>query len=107
MCTKEDVQKIVAESECRQQELLQKSHVAVAGTISNFGADIKELHKLLEEHISRTEGDTEMRQIMKDVAESYKAFAQLGKITKWLASIALSLGAVYLFFEKIISHFAK
>lgn len=106
MCTADEVKKIVAESECRQQDKLEKSHIAIAGTISNFGADVKELRVLVEEHIKRTEGDTDMRDIMKDVADSYRAFIQLGKMTKWLASVALSLGALYIFFGHIIKYFA-
>jgi hypothetical protein len=48
MCTKEEVQAIVTESEKRQNEKMERSHTAIAGTISDFGAELKETNAKIE-----------------------------------------------------------
>ena len=116
MCSKEDVEKIVAESECRSQDRLERSHTALAGTISNFGAEITEMKKILKDH---TENETEYQTMiqshlqdtkktlenlahlseddvkaLKDIAQGYAGMGAVRKLIIGLASIVLAIGAV-------------
>lgn len=73
MCTKEEVQKIVTESECRQQDKLEKSHQAIASTISNFGADFKERLDVLDEKLTESVID---RNSIHDTLENAKELSE-------------------------------
>jgi N12 class adenine-specific DNA methylase len=114
MCTKEEVQSIASETEDRMVAYVNKSHQGLATSISGFGNDLNSMRhdmraliEKLDAHIEQSELRTEQMQVLKDVAESYKAFQRVGSFTKWSASVAISLGGMYIFFEQIIKHLAS
>lgn len=55
MCSKEDVQVECQEIERRIEAKLERSHMAIAQTISNVGADVKTLKQHLKIHVEKEE----------------------------------------------------
>jgi len=55
MCSKEDVQVECQEIERRIEAKLERSHQAIAQTISNVGADVKTLKEHLKTHVEKEE----------------------------------------------------
>lgn len=103
MCSKEDVQKIVEDSEKRMeaklvaledkwQTELEKSHTAVAGSVSDLGAEFKQVaahfQKIAEkwEHIEADD--------LRLVISSYNGLTTVKNIITGTATVIISISAI-------------
>ncbi len=75
MCSKEDVQVECQEIERRIEAKLERSHQAIAQTISNVGADVKTLKEHLKTHVEKEE------EYQKKVEEHMKQANSLARLT--------------------------
>ena len=78
---------------------MQKSHNAVAKTISEFGyAHIEEMRGIKEElkcHIEQSKPLMELdHKVLKDISTSWKGIISMKTIITGLASVILALGAI-------------
>jgi len=103
MCSKEEVEKIVNESEKRMelklealeqkwQNELERSHVAVAGTVSALGAEFKDIAKDFKAFVQKwdhIEADD-----LRIVISSYNGIATVKNIITGMATVILSISAI-------------
>jgi len=75
MCSKEDVQVECQEIERRIEAKLERSHQAIAQTISNVGADVKTLKEHLKTRVEKEE------EYQKKVEEHMKQANSLARLT--------------------------
>jgi hypothetical protein len=124
MCTKEEVNQIVNDSEKRMEKKLQDSHMAVASTVSQFGKEIGDLRTLLKEHVTKEEGyqgrvEQHLKEsaelfktlahlsvddvtALKDIAQGYAGMSAMRKMILGLASVILAIGAIVAGFIGIV-----
>ena len=123
MCSREEVHLEVLQSEQRMNDRIDRSHMAMAKTISDFGAEIKELGTSVKELSARFEKHDKMEQddrvalhnhikesneimeklttlnpddlqALKEIAEGYTGFSTIKKMLVGLAGLIIAIGTI-------------
>ena len=123
MCSREEVHLEVLQSEQRMNDRIDRSHMAMAKTISDFGAEIKELGQSVKELSARFEKHDKMEQddrlalhnhikesneimeklttlnpddlqALKEIAEGYTGFSTIKKMLVGLAGLIIAIGTI-------------
>jgi chromosome segregation ATPase len=124
MCTKEETQAIVSASEAKMEAKLYDAYQPVAKAVSNFGAELVELRKIIKAHVEQEEGyqdvvkdhlretkqtldnlahlTTDDVKALKDIAQGYAGMGAVKKMILGLAGVVLAIGAVIAGFITII-----
>lgn len=124
MCTREETRQEIELSEKRMEAKIEKSHMAIAETISNYGAELKRVHDRLtihtereeeyqdkiEQHLVEAKGvlnniallSTDDIKALKDIAQGYAGMSAMRKLILGLASTIIAIGAVVAGFITLI-----
>jgi hypothetical protein len=124
MCTKEETQAIVSASEAKMEAKLYTAYKPVAKAVSNFGAELVELRKIIKAHVEQEENyqdvvkdhlretkqtlenlahlTTDDVKALKDIAQGYAGMGAVKKMILGLAGVVLALGAVIAGFISIV-----
>ena len=123
MCSREEVHLEIMQSEQRMNDRIDRSHVAMAKTISDFGAEIKELGHSVKELSARFDKHDEKEkddrtalnnhinefkeitdkltalnpddlQALKEIAEGYTGFSTIKKMLVGLAGLIIAIGTI-------------
>ena len=121
MCTKEETQAIVSASEAKMETKLYTAYQPVAKAVSNFGAELIELRKIIKAHVEQEENyqdvvkdhlretkqtldnlahlTTDDVKALKDIAQGYAGMGAVRKMILGLAGVVLAIGAVIASFK--------
>jgi CHASE3 domain sensor protein len=93
MCTREEVEKIVSESECRQNDKHERAYMSVATTLSNLMADEKEDQRETKDMIAKILAQTTKTNGRVTSLETWKEVHQTenGTLTKKLDDVCTTL----------------
>lgn len=95
MCTKAEVQLIVSDAETRlkkemealetrQIDRLEKSHIAIAKSVSGFGSDLKKLNERIEGIVNLYDGVSTIKSFIVGLASVIIAITAIGASIIWV-----------------------